>query len=70
MKVNKFNIGDTVRFIGDTEDQAGKVLSLSFDGSEWVYKISAKEVDFSKREIIDGIKHCKESELKVVKTKK
>lgn len=64
---NKYNIGDRVKFIGDTDNDVGLVVGLSFDGEEWTYKISSKEVDVAKKEIIEGIKTCKESELVVVK---
>lgn len=64
---NKFEIGQKVRFIGDTENDAGEVLSLSFDGENWTYKISSKEVDHAKKEIINGIKICREDELVEIK---
>lgn len=67
MTKNKFNIGDKVRFIGDNDFDAGDVLGMSFNGDEWSYKMSSKEVDHEKKEIIEGIKSCKESELVAVK---
>lgn len=63
MKENKFEIGQKVRFIGDSENDAGEVLSLSFDGENWSYKISSKEVDHARKEIIEGVKICLEDEL-------
>ena len=66
MDKNKFNIGDFVKFINDKDSDAGDVVGLSFDGNEWSYKISSKEVDLDKKEIINGIKFGKESELVAV----
>ena len=66
MNKNKFNIGDLVKFESDRDVDAGEVVGLSFDGSEWSYKISSKEVDLEKKEIINGIKFGKESELVAV----
>lgn len=70
MNKNKFSIGQKVRFVGDTDNDAGKVLSMSFDGDNWSYKISSKEVDHAKKEIIEGVKICAESELLIVKGEK
>jgi len=66
---NKFEIGDLVKFKQDKDSDAGEVLSLSFDGKKFTYRISSKEVDLEKKEIIDGIKTCDESELISVKAK-
>lgn len=70
MNKNKFDIGELVRFVGDTDNDAGVVLSLSFDGESWSYSISSKEVDHARKEIIEGVKICKESELVAVKKEK
>lgn len=67
MTKNKFNIGDKVRFTRDSEYDAGFVLGMSFNDNEWSYKISSKEVDHEKKEVIEGVKSCKESELVEVK---
>lgn len=68
MTKNKFEIGALVKFENDKDADAGKVLSLSFDG-EWSYKITSKELDLEKKEVINGIKIGKESELVAVKSK-
>lgn len=70
MKANKFEIGQKVRFIGDSENDAGEVLSLSFNGESWTYTISSKEVDHAKKEIIEGVKIGAEDELVAIKVKK
>lgn len=70
MNKNKFDIGQLVRFVGDSENDAGQVLSLSFDGESWSYSISSKEVDHARKEIIEGVKICKEAELVAVKKEK
>lgn len=69
MQKNKFNIGELVKASGDKNSDAGKVLSMSFDGETWSYKISSKEVDFEKKEVINGVKFCKEDELVKIKDK-
>lgn len=66
MNKNKFNIGDLVKFENDKDSDAGNVMSISFDGNEWSYKISSKEVDLDKKEIINGVKFGKEVELVAV----
>ena len=48
---NKFEIGDLVKFKQDKDSDAGEVLSLSFDGKKFTYRISSKEVDLEKKEI-------------------
>lgn len=65
----KFKIAQKVKFTGDNDEEAGEVLSYSFDGKEYYYKISAREVDMTAKKIIDGVKNCVESELAAVKEK-
>lgn len=67
MKQNKFEIGQKVKFIGDTDNDAGKVLSMSYNGESWFYQISSKEVDHARKEIIEGMKTGEEKELVTVK---
>ncbi|KKT30494.1 MAG: hypothetical protein UW18_C0015G0005 [Microgenomates group bacterium GW2011_GWF1_44_10] len=69
MKENKFKIGDLVKFKQDKDSDAGEVLSLSFGGKEWSYRLSSKEVDLEAKEIINGIKTGMEDELVLVKSK-
>lgn len=59
----KFKIGQVVKFAGDSNAEAGKVLSYSFDGESFVYRISAREVDLTAKEVINGVKTCLETEL-------
>lgn len=67
MQQNKFKIGDKVKFVGDKDNDSGLVLSLSFDGEAWSYRISSREVDHEKKEVISGVKFGKEDELVAVK---
>lgn len=60
---NKFNIGDTVKFVGDSKNDAGQVLGFSFDGESFFYKISSRELDHEHKLIIQGVKYCREDEL-------
>ncbi len=65
---NKFNIGDKVRFVGDLDTEAGRVLSYSYSLDRgFVYTISSSTYDMSARQIVDGIKTCLEDELVEVK---
>lgn len=60
----KFSIGQKVKFHLDSDSEIGEVLSYSFHPETgFTYQISAKEVDLEKKEIIQGIKHCREDEL-------
>ncbi len=66
----KFEIGQKVKFVNDNDSEAGKVMSFSFSPDRgFVYQISSKEVDLAKKEIINGVKSCAESELVAVKEK-
>ena len=63
-KKPKFNIGDVMKFKGDSDFEKGEVLKYSYTPKEgWSYVISAKEVDIEKKEIIKGVKTCLEDEL-------
>lgn len=66
----KYTIGQSVYFKGDLPEEAGQVLSYSFDGTSFTYVISSKEVDIKAKKIIEGVKHCKEDELVEVEEKK
>lgn len=61
----KFKIGELVKFINDPDCESGNIISYIFssDTEEFVYKISAKEVDVTTKTIIDGFKNAKEDEL-------
>lgn len=59
----KYSIGQEVRFMGDSEAEAGVVVSYSFDGESFAYQISSVEVDTKAKKLIKGIKHCREEEL-------
>jgi len=66
----KFEIGQKVKFVNDSDDEAGKVLGFSYTADRgFVYQISSKEVDLGKKEVINGIKSCSEKELVAVKSK-
>ena len=60
MKI-KFEIGQEVKVIADGEK--GTVISFHVDESGVTYRITSKEVDLAKKEIVHGIKTCKEEEL-------
>lgn len=59
----KFEIGQKVKFINDSDNDAGLVEGMTFNGESWVYKITSKEVDHAKKEIISGFKTGGEDEL-------
>lgn len=61
----KFEIGQKVKVSNDGE--IGEVLSFSFDGEKFIYRISSKEVDIAVKEVINGVKTCGEDELKKIK---
>ncbi len=60
----KFEIGQKVRFIGDSERDFGNVVSYSYDlENGFIYKISAVDVDVKEKKLINGFKTCLEGEL-------
>lgn len=64
----KFEIGQKVKFVNDSDSEAGKVLAFSYDPNRgFVYQISSKEVDLAKKEVVNGVKSCSEKELVAVK---
>lgn len=65
----KFTIGQTVKFVNDPDKQAGQVLSYSFDGSEFLYRITGRSVDVESQTVLEGIKVCRENELVEIKVK-
>lgn len=77
----KYNIGDEVKFFKDSDSQAGKVVSFSYDPieEEFRYSFTARAYDVIKNDMVDGVKNALESEIvevgtdpvldKVVKTK-
>lgn len=56
----KFKVGDKVSYEGGS----GEVLGFLQDGDKLLYKVSAKEVDIQKKEIVNGVKFLSEKELK------
>lgn len=67
----KFKQGDRVKFKGDPDRDAGKVLEIFWNSKEgFRYSISSEEVDISQKKIIKGIKSCLEKELVKMKKKK
>ena len=59
----KFQIGDKVKFINDKDSEAGKVVAISQNEEENVYKITSSYYDFELSKVVDGFKTCKEDEL-------
>lgn len=69
IKGPKFEIGDKVKVKGTSDFDGGEVVSVSLLEGVWVYKFSSKEVDFVRKEVINGFKTCSEEELEEVKSK-
>lgn len=61
-KEPKFKPEDQV----ELEGEVCTVVEIMFK-DEWVYKVTSKEVDIERKEIINGFKFATESELKPVK---
>lgn len=62
----KFTINQRVKFFKNSDAEAGVVLSYSYDGEKFTYRISSREVDIAAKKIIEGVKVCLESELVAV----
>ncbi len=70
MNEPKFKIGQAVKFINDSDSEAGEVLGFYFDPAfGYTYKISAREVDLTAKKVIEGSKICREIELVSVEGK-
>lgn len=64
MEGPKFTIGQKVKFQNDDDREYGEVLSFSYDPQNgWTYKISGRELDHIAKDIVQGIKICREDEL-------
>jgi hypothetical protein len=61
---SKFNVGQSVKM---PDGEVGIIQSVRADENGIHYVVSSKEVDLVKKEIINGVKHCEESELELVK---
>lgn len=64
---SKFEIGQSVQM---PDGEIGDIQSVRADEGGIYYAVSSKEVDLVKKEIINGVKHCEEDELKLVKAVK
>lgn len=70
----KFSIGQRVKFYineeqGDNDGEAGTVVSFRYDPADgWHYTITARELDIPNKQIIEGVKHCREAELVPMQT--
>ncbi len=63
--MNKFKVGQKVK---SSDGDIHVVLAFSFDSERgFVYKVSSKEVDMVKKELVEGISHYGEKELKGLK---
>jgi len=69
MVKQKFNVGDNVIASNDKSKELHEVLGFSYDGKEFSYKVSSREVDISKKEVVNGVSFYKEKELEMEKTK-
>lgn len=63
--IPKFQIGQKV-VVGD-DPEICEVLGFSFDGEEFRYRLSSNEIDMQRRKLIPGVKHSRESEMKLSK---
>lgn len=69
IKGPKFDIGKKVKVKGTSDFDGGEVVEVSFINGVWVYKLTSKEVDLAKKEVIEGFKTCSEEELEEIKSK-
>lgn len=67
IKGPRFDVGKKVKVKGTSDFDGGEILSVSYIDDKWFYKFSSKEVDLTKKEVIDGVKTCSEEELEEVK---
>ena len=68
MENQKFDIGDKVTDKRDPHDEVHEILAFFYDPEKgFTYKVTAKEVDVVKKEIINGISFYGQGELKKVK---
>lgn len=56
----KFDIGDKVK---TADGEVCQVVSYSFDGSTFTYKLSSREVDLRARKLIEGVKNVTQEEI-------
>ncbi len=61
----KFNIGDRVKFFKDEDNQAGEIISFSFDPEleTFRYVISTTQLNLLDQRFDPAVKHCLEEEL-------
>ncbi len=64
MAKQKFNVGDMVVAKSDLLRETHKVLGFSYYGDGYSYKVTSKEVDIVKKEIVNGVSFYKEEDLK------
>lgn len=66
----KFNIGDKVKFLDDSDSLAGIVVSFSYvpESEEFRYTFGVRAYSPEDNEMKDGVKTCLESELVEVKS--
>jgi len=60
----KFTVGDRVIAKGDPQEEVHEVLGFSYDENGFTYKVTSKEVDVAKKEIVEGVSFYKEGEIK------
>lgn len=63
----KFDIGQQVKFINDPDSHKGNIISYSFDGDTFTYRLTSEVYDPELNQMISGIKICKQDELLEVK---
>jgi hypothetical protein len=74
----KFNIGDKVKLSSASDFETGAVVSFSYTKGDhlsetekyrYFYTITSTELDYQKKEVINGVIHAWEDELELVPDK-
>lgn len=61
----KFQIGQQVK---TADGETCVVQTYAFDGKQFSYRVSSKEVDLQAKELVKGVKNVLESELEAIET--
>ena len=64
MVKQKFNVGDKVLSLKDSTKEVHKVLGFSYNGEDFVYKVTSREVDVKEKKIVHGVSFFREDEIK------
>lgn len=66
----RFNINEKVHITGDPKDKVGAIVSYSFDGNEFTYRVTSSTIDVASESLVQGLKTVLETELEPVKKEK